>query len=112
MGLKSQKFSCSFLALHLYARQLACEPQTGSLASQLLSKNNQFSRSKVYLQKHAGCCFFCGYVYARQKVLKIHGNLNKGTPGSMKLNQGHATISRETRKQYIGYNSLECVRVC
>ena len=32
MGLKRQKFSWSRLARHLYLRQLACEPQTGSLA--------------------------------------------------------------------------------
>ena len=32
MGLKRQKFSWSLLTPHLYTRQLACEPQTGSLA--------------------------------------------------------------------------------
>ena len=32
MGLKRQIFSWSLLARHLYTRQLACEPQTGSLA--------------------------------------------------------------------------------
>ena len=32
MGLKSHKFSWSLLAWHLYTRQLACEPQTGSVA--------------------------------------------------------------------------------
>ena len=32
MGLNSHKFSWSLLARHLYTRQLACEPQTGSVA--------------------------------------------------------------------------------
>ena len=32
LGPKSHKFSWSLLARHLYARQLACEPQTGSAA--------------------------------------------------------------------------------
>ena len=32
MGLKRQKFSWSLLARHLYTRQLACKPQTRSLA--------------------------------------------------------------------------------
>ena len=32
MELKRQNFSWSLLALHLYTRQLACEPETGSLA--------------------------------------------------------------------------------
>ena len=32
MGLKRQTFSRSLLARHLYTRQLACEPQTGSPA--------------------------------------------------------------------------------
>ena len=31
IGLKRQKFSCSLLARHHFTRQLACEPQTGSL---------------------------------------------------------------------------------
>ena len=33
MGLKRQKFSQSLLARHLYTRQLACEPQIGSLVA-------------------------------------------------------------------------------
>ena len=32
MGLKRQNFPWSLLTQHLYTRQLACEPQTGSLA--------------------------------------------------------------------------------
>ena len=32
MGLKRQKLFWSLLARHLYTRQLACDPQTGSLA--------------------------------------------------------------------------------
>ena len=63
MGLKSQTFSWSLLARNLYTRQLACKPQTGSLDYQLQTeertKNDQFSRSKVYIQKHACCCFCC-----------------------------------------------------
>ena len=57
--------------------------------SQLLSgterKNNQFSRSKFYIQQHAGCCFCCTSMQG-QTMLKVHGNLNKGASGSMKLN--------------------------
>ena len=84
MGLKRQKFSWSLLARHLYTRQLACEPQTGSItyfsvAVRNGKKNDQFSRSKFYIQQHAGYC-------ARTTVLKVYGNLNKGASGSMKLN--------------------------
>ena len=73
MGPKSHKFSSSLLTRHLYTRQLACEPQTGS-------------RWKVDIHKHAGCCccFYCAFMHG-QAMLKIHGNLNKGASGSMKL---------------------------
>ena len=54
MGLKSQKFSRLLLARHLYTRKPACEPQSGSLAYLSVAfkngtKNDQFSRSKVYI---------------------------------------------------------------
>ena len=91
MGLKRQKFSWSLLARHFYTRQLACEPQTGSLAYFLVAvrngtkENDQFSRSKFYIQQHAACCFCCTSMQG-QTVLKVLGNLNKGASGSMKLN--------------------------
>ena len=80
MDFKSHKFSWSILARHLYARQLACEPQTGSVACLSVAvrkdKNDQFSQLKVYIQKHAGCCccFYCASMQG-QTMLKIHGNL-------------------------------------
>ena len=70
-------------------------------------KNHQFSWSKLYIQQHAGCCFCCTSVKG-QRVLKVHGNLNKRASGSMKLNWWHATTSRQPGKKYLGYNSLEC----
>ena len=88
MGLKRQKSSWSLLA---YTRQLACEPQTYFWPiSQLLSgterkRNDQFSRSKFYIQQYAGCCFCCTPMQG-QTMLKVHGNLNKGASGSIKLN--------------------------
>ena len=91
MGLKRQKFSWSLLARHLYTRQLACEPQTGSLAYFSVAvrngtqKNDQFSLSKFYIQQHAGFCFCCTSMQG-QTMLKVHGNLKKGASGSMKLN--------------------------
>ena len=91
MALKSHKFSWPLLARHLYTRQLACEPQTGSVACLSVAvrngtKKDQFSRLKVYIQKHAGCfcCFYCASMQG-QTMLKIHGNLNKGASGKMKL---------------------------
>ena len=89
MGFKSQKFSWSLLARHLYTKQLACESQTGSLDYISVgvrngTKNEQFSQSRVYIQKHAGCCFCCASLQ-EQTMLKIHVNLNKGASGSMKL---------------------------
>ena len=55
-GLKSQKFSWSLLACHLYTKQLFCKPETVAVRNG--TKNDQFSRSKVYIQKHTGC-YFC-----------------------------------------------------
>ena len=78
-GLKRQKFSWSLLTRHLYTRQLACEPQTRSLAYFSVEVRNgtniesdQFSRSKFYIQKHAGCCFCCTSIQG-QTMLKVHG---------------------------------------
>ena len=87
MGFKRQKFSWSLLARHLYTRQLAREPQTESLAyfSGTKRNNDQFSRSKFCIQEHGGFCFCCTSIQ-RQTALNVHGNLNKGASGSVKLN--------------------------
>ena len=104
MGLKRQKFSCSLLTRHLYTRQLACEPQTGSLAYLSVAvrngteKNDQFSRSKFLhppveeadptsrsMQAAAFACLYTNCIQG-QTMLKVHGNLNKGASGSMKWN--------------------------
>ena len=88
MGLKRQKFSWSPLARDLYTRQLACEPQTGSLAYFSVAVRNGTKKRPVlliYIQQHAGCCLFCTSMPG-EVLLKVHGNLNKGTSGSMKLN--------------------------
>ena len=50
-----------------------------------LTKEDQFSRSKFYIQQHAGCCFCCTSMQ-EQRMLEVYGNLNKGASGSMKLN--------------------------
>ena len=71
--------------------------------------NDQFSRSKFYIQQHsgghAGCCFCCTSTQG-QTVLKVHGNLNNGASGSMKLNWWHATTSRQPRKKYLGLDII------
>ena len=89
MGLKRQKFSLSLLARHLYTRQLACEPQTGSLAYFSVTVKNGTERNEkndqFYLQQHAGCCFCCTSTQG-QTMLKVHFKLRKGASGSMELN--------------------------
>ena len=51
MGLKRQKFSWSFLAWHLYTRQLACEPQTGSLAYFSVAVRNGTKKTTSFLDQ-------------------------------------------------------------
>ena len=51
MGLKRQKFSRSLLARHLYKRQLACEPQTGSLAYLPVAVRNGTKKSTSSLDQ-------------------------------------------------------------
>ena len=79
MGIKRQKFSWSLMARHLYSRQLAYKPQTGSLAT--TSSLDRTSTSSN-MQATALCCTSM----QGQTVVKVHGNLNKGASGSMKLN--------------------------
>ena len=93
MGLKSHKFSCSLLARHLFTRQLACRPQTGSVACLSVAVTNGTKKLPVLSiegpHKKKTCrllllLLLC--LYARTNTVKIHGNLNKGASGSMKLN--------------------------
>ena len=89
MGLKRQKFFWSRLARHLYTRQLACEPQTGSpayfsvavrnLSQERNEKNDQFSQSNFYIQQHEGCCFCCTSMQG-QTMREIYGNLKSMQP--------------------------------
>ena len=85
MGLKRQKFSWSLLTRHLYTRQLAREPQTGSLACFSVAVRNGTKKRPVLsmevLHQEA-----CRMILKGQTVLRFHGNLNKGASGSMKLN--------------------------
>ena len=96
MGLKSQKFSWSLLARHLYRRQLACEPQTGSLAYFSVvvrngTKNDQFSRERSTSRNMQAAALLCLYTMTNnayvstqgQTMLKNHNNLSKG---ALKLN--------------------------
>ena len=50
MGLKRQKFSWSLLTRHLYARQLAYEPQTGSLTYFSVAVRNGTKRSVLFIE--------------------------------------------------------------
>ena len=49
-GAEKTKFSWSLLTPHLYTRQLAFEPQTGSLASQLLSGTERKNRPVLSIE--------------------------------------------------------------
>ena len=51
MGLKRQKFSWSLLARHLYTRQLACEPQTGTLAYFSVAVKNRTKKTTSSLDR-------------------------------------------------------------
>ena len=51
MGLNRQKFSWSLLARHRYTRQLACEPQTGSLAQFSVIVRNGTKRTTSSLDR-------------------------------------------------------------
>ena len=86
MGLKRQKSSWSLLAQHLYTRQYACEPQTGSLAYFSVVVTNRKKKTSSFLDRS----FTSSNMQAAmqgQTVLKVQGNLNKGASGSMKLNR-------------------------
>ena len=74
MGLKIQRFSWSPLAWHLYTRQLACEPQTESLAHFSVAagmeqeKNDQLS---IEVRYPATCrMLLLLYLYARTNNAK------------------------------------------
>ena len=81
MGLKSHKFSWSLLARHLYTRQLACEPQKGSVACLSVAVTNGTKKRPVLSVEglHPEKCrlllllLLC--LYATQTMLKIHGSL-------------------------------------
>ena len=53
MGLKSQKFSWSLLARHLYKRQLACKLQTGSLAFPSVAVRNGTTKMTSSLDRRS-----------------------------------------------------------
>ena len=109
-GLKRQKFSWSFLTRHLYTRQLACEPQTGSLAYFSVAvrterKNDQVSRSKFYIQQ----LLLLLYLYARTNSAKVHGNLNKLSIWKHEIKLMACHYKQAAREKYLAYsNSLEC----
>ena len=92
MGLKRQEFSWSLLVRHLYTRQLACEPQTGSLAYFSVAGTNGTEKTTSSLDRSSTSSNMPSAAFADctslqgQTVLKVHGNLNKGASRSMKLN--------------------------
>ena len=85
MGLKRQKVSWSPLIRHLYTRQLACEPRTGSLAHFSVAIRNRKKKRISSLDRRSTSSHMQAAVQG-QIVLKVHGNLNKRASGSMKLN--------------------------
>ena len=90
MGLKSQKLSWSLLVRHLYTRQLACVPQTGSLPYLSVALRNGTKKRPVLLIEglHSETCMLLLllWLYVRTNNAKIHGNLNKAASESVKLN--------------------------
>ena len=53
MGLKRQEFSWSFLDRYLYTRQLACVPQTGSLAYFSVAVRNGTKKTTSFLDRRS-----------------------------------------------------------
>ena len=87
---KTKIFLVTFDSASLH--KTTCLSSSNRKSSVLLSccqeqnkKYDHFSRSKFYIQKHAGCCYCCASIQG-QTMLKVHGKLNKGASGSMKLN--------------------------
>ena len=84
-GAQKTKICWSLLARHLYTRQLACEPQTGSLAYFSVAVRNGKEKTTSSLDRSSTSSNMQAAKQG-QAVLKVHGNLNKGASGSMKLN--------------------------
>ena len=76
---------------YLYTRQLACEPQTGSVACLSVAVRNGTKKRPVLSIEglHPETCRLLLLIYSAfmqgQTMPKTHGNLNKGASGSMKL---------------------------
>ena len=92
MGLKRQKFSAGHFRLYIFIQDnLPVNlKQEVYLVSQLLSGTERIKRPVLSIEVlHPATCrllLCCITSMQGQTMLKVHGNLNKGAFGSMKLN--------------------------
>ena len=86
-GAQKTKIFLTLLVRHLYTRQLACEPQTGSLAYFLgTERKTTSSLDRSSTSSNIQAAAFAIPLCRAKIVLKVHDNLSKGASGSMKLN--------------------------
>ena len=97
--------SRSFMARHLYTRQLACEPQTGSLAYFSVAVRNGNEKRPVL-----STCRLLPllYLYARTNNAKSLWQLKQWSIWKREIKSITCHYKQAVREKYLGYNSLEC----